>query len=158
MSENNTALLVNTVRGVLKRQPLCKPFYTLVICMVICILCLKILLRVRMFLVVGILCSPNRTQGSRKQQRGYLFHTNAVTPHKTSQQAHTTRGSFQREWSVLNYRATPARALILKYDTSVFCHAIGRGCQSLFAGNLWRETEKAHFRRVKKHFLVFFFC
>ena len=36
------------------------------------------------------------------------------------------------------------------------CHAIDRGCQSLFVRNLWRETEKAHFRRVKKHFLIFF--
>ena len=31
----------------------------------------------------------------------------------------------------------------------VFCHAVDRGCQSLFARNLWQETEKAHFRRVK---------
>ena len=46
---------------------------------------------------------------------------------------------------------------LLKYDTWVFCHAIYRGCQSLFACNLWRETEKAHFRRVKKHFLILFF-
>ena len=41
-----------------------------------------------MFKVVGIVCSPNRTQGCRKTQQGYLFHTNAVFPHKTSQQAH----------------------------------------------------------------------
>ena len=38
------------------------------------------------------------------------------------------------------------------------CRRTNRGFQSLFAANLWRETEKAHFRRVKKHFLIFFFC
>ena len=35
----------------------------------------------------GIACLRNGKL-RRKQQRGYLFHTNAVTPHKTSQQAH----------------------------------------------------------------------
>ena len=36
-----------------------------------------------------VVCSLNRTQGCRNQQQGYLFQMNAVTPHKTSQQAHT---------------------------------------------------------------------
>ena len=31
----------------------------------------------------------NQNTGMSKQQRGYLFYTNAVTPHKTSQQART---------------------------------------------------------------------
>ena len=33
-----------------------------------------------------VVCSPVRTQGCRKQQQGYLFHTNAIIPHKSSQQ------------------------------------------------------------------------
>ena len=41
------------------------------------------------------------------------------------------------------------------HDKSKF---LNRGCQSLFARNLWRETETAYFRRVKKHFLIFFYC
>ena len=35
-----------------------------------------------------VVCSLIRTQGCRKRQQGYLFHTKAVIPHKTSQQAH----------------------------------------------------------------------
>ena len=46
------------------------------------------MLQVRCFKVVGSLCL-NRTQGDRKTQPEYLFHTNAVIPLKTSQQAHT---------------------------------------------------------------------
>ena len=33
-----------------------------------------------------VVCSPVRTQGCRKQQQGYLFHSNAIIPHETSQQ------------------------------------------------------------------------
>lgn len=33
-----------------------------------------------------VVCSPVRTQGCRKQQQGYLFHTNAIIPRETSQQ------------------------------------------------------------------------
>ena len=33
-----------------------------------------------------VVCSPVRTQGCRKQQQGHLFHTNAIIPHKSSQQ------------------------------------------------------------------------
>ena len=35
-----------------------------------------------------VVCSLLRMQGCRKQQQEYLFHTNAVIPRKTSQQAH----------------------------------------------------------------------
>ena len=45
------------------------------------------LLQVRMFLVVGSLVS-NQNAGMSETQQGYLFHTNAVISHKTSQQAH----------------------------------------------------------------------
>ena len=31
-----------------------------------------------------VVCCLVKTQGCRKQQQGYLFHTNAVIPHKTS--------------------------------------------------------------------------
>ena len=41
-----------------------------------------------MFLVVGSLLS-NQNAGMSETQQGYLFHTNTVIPHKTSQQAHT---------------------------------------------------------------------
>ena len=40
-----------------------------------------------MFFVVGSLLS-NQNAGMSETQQGYLFHTNAVIPHKTSQQAH----------------------------------------------------------------------
>ena len=33
-----------------------------------------------------VVCSLVRTQGCRKQQQGYLFHSNAIIPHETSQQ------------------------------------------------------------------------
>ena len=33
-----------------------------------------------------VVCSPVRTQGCRKQQQGYLFHSYAIIPHKSSQQ------------------------------------------------------------------------
>ena len=33
-----------------------------------------------------VVCSLVRTQGCRKQQQGYLFHTNVIIPHETSQQ------------------------------------------------------------------------
>ena len=44
-------------------------------------------LQVRCFKVVGSLLS-NQNAGMSKTQPEYLFHTNAVIPHKTSQQAH----------------------------------------------------------------------
>ena len=40
-------------------------------------------------LVVGSLLS-NQNAGMSETQQGYLFYTNAVIPHKTSQQAHAT--------------------------------------------------------------------
>ena len=40
-----------------------------------------------MFEVVGSLQSKQNA-GLSEQQQGYLFQTNAVIPHKTSQQAH----------------------------------------------------------------------
>ena len=40
-----------------------------------------------MFEVVGSCSLIGRTQDCRKQQQGYLFHTKAVIPHKTSLQA-----------------------------------------------------------------------
>ena len=33
-----------------------------------------------------VVCSLVRTQGCRKQQQGYLFHSNAIIPNETSQQ------------------------------------------------------------------------
>ena len=44
-------------------------------------------LQVRCFKVVGSLLSKQNT-GMSENTTGYLFHTNAVIPHKTSQQAH----------------------------------------------------------------------
>ena len=46
-----------------------------------------------MFEVVSSLWS-NQNAGLSEQQRGYLFHTNAVIPHKTSQQAHARLVSY----------------------------------------------------------------
>ena len=51
------------------------------------------LLQVRCFKWL-VVCSLNRTQGCRKQQQGYLFQMNAVTPLKTSQQAHARLVSY----------------------------------------------------------------
>ena len=77
--------------------------------------------------MVGSLCLI-RTQGCRKQQQEYLFHTNAVIPHKTSQQAHarlvttldlrqprinTASARYPRNLSVTNIR--PPSTL---YETS----------------------------------------
>ena len=44
------------------------------------------MLRVRMFLVVGSVLSGQNDEC--RNTKGRLFHTNAVIPHKTSQQAH----------------------------------------------------------------------
>ena len=41
-----------------------------------------------------VVCSLNGTQGCRKQQQGYLFQLNVVTPLKTSQQAHARLVSY----------------------------------------------------------------
>ena len=51
------------------------------------------LLQVRCF-KWQVVCSLNRTQGCQKQQQGYLFQMNAVTPLKTSQQAHAKLVSY----------------------------------------------------------------
>ena len=50
----------------------------------------------------------DRTQECRKTQQGYLFHTNAVFPHRTSQQAHAWRvTTLDFRHSCINKRPLP---------------------------------------------------
>ena len=50
----------------------------------------------------------NQNKGMPKQQRGYLFYTNTVIPHKTSQQAHARLATtLDLRHSCINTRPLP---------------------------------------------------